>query len=114
MTGISIGAVHTNAMTNFAAAHHQSTVRVAGDTRSNLASNQTTTTSSAPSTDARASVAIIGSPILPAIGAQPGNEFFQLFDLGAGQPMPFREIGEKWGDRSVEIALDESLDRILE
>src|SRR4029453_18411874 len=53
-------------------------------------------------------------PYLPWVRSQPPNQFLQAFGLGAGQPMPFSEIGEKRRDRSVEIALDETLDRVLE
>ena len=57
--GMAIGAVHTNASTNFAAAHHQSSVRVAGASVRARLSAQMAATTRAPSSEARASVHIM-------------------------------------------------------
>ncbi len=56
-TGMAIGVVQMSARTNLAAAHHQRTVRVAGDRLRRREMTHTAATRTAPSTDARARVA---------------------------------------------------------
>ena len=92
-TGMAIGVVQTSARTNLAAAHHQRTVRVAGDRRRRREMTQTAATRTAPSTDARARVATMAvtGPFLDRcpIGRQPRDNRLELGKLSVGEPARF-------------------------
>ena len=54
------------------------------------------------------------SPVLSAVGVEPGHDLLQFLELGVGEPAGVGQIRKKRRHRSLEVALDEAMHSIFE